>query len=93
MCTVGSTIALIGASLVWEGLDEAGTADPAIGGKKRKNGEPLLDLKDRLILARFAQDLEQARAAHAALAAVPPGDLAPAGPDIPALAQAAGFGD
>ena len=91
--TVGSIIVLIAKSLVWEGLDEGGTPDPAIGNKKRKNREPLLDLKDRLLLARFARDLGQARAAHAALAVVPPGDLAPAGPDIPALAQAAGFGD
>ena len=52
--TVGSTIALIAESLVWEGLDEGGTPDPAIGNKKRKNGEPLLDLKDRLLLALFA---------------------------------------
>ena len=77
---------------MWQGLNEDGSPDPAINNKKRKNREPLLD---HLLLARFAQDLEKARAAHrahAARAAVPPGDLAPAGPDIPALAQAAGFG-
>ena len=89
---IGSTTALVAQSLVWEGLDDGGTQDPAVS-RKRKNGEPLLDLRDWVLLAGFGQDLEKAQAAEAAAAVAPAGDRVPAGPKITALAQAAGYGD
>ena len=49
-------------------MAEDGTQDPAIN-RKTKNGEPLLDLRERILLAEFAQGVEKARSVEAAAAA------------------------
>ena len=81
-------------SLVWEGLGEDGTPDPAVG-RTTKNGEPLIHWKERVLLAGFAQVLEKAQSVEAAAVAAkgPAGCQVAARPDILALAKAAGYGD
>ena len=90
VAVVGSTAPQIAASLVWEGPGDNGTQDPAVS-RLRRNGEPLLDLQERILLAGFAQGLEKAWKAEVATQGPEEGQVA-AGPGIQALAQAAGYG-
>ena len=84
VATVGSTAPQIAASLVWEGMGDGGTPDPYVG-RLRKNGEPLVDMRERFLLAGFAQGLGKAQKAEAAAAPArgPEEGQGAAGPDIP----------
>ena len=91
----GSTVTAA-ESLKWEGLDSNGHAqhDCTV---RAKNGEAMLVLRDRGILARWGQKLQAAKdeadktaaAAAAAAAKEVPADQ---GPDVDALALASGYG-
>ena len=86
-------------SLKWEGLDFNGHGqhDSTVGAK---NGEAMLILRDRSILARWGQKLQAAKDDAAGAAAATAADAtaaakeAPAdqGPDVAALALASGYG-
>ena len=53
VATVGSTGPEIAVTLVWKGMGNDGTQNPYIG-RVRRNGEPLLNMKERFLLAGFA---------------------------------------
>ena len=89
--TLASTTQVIAGALLSEGLNANGHADAA-SGITMKNGEPMLVLKDRFMLATFAKALNAARSIAKDNAKDPDGVAVEAGPDIPALAQAAGYG-
>ena len=86
-------------TLKWEGLDSHGHVqqDCAV---TAKNGESLLALRDRSVLARWGQKLQVAKDDAARAAAAAAADAAAAakevpvdqGPDVAALAQASGYG-
>ena len=92
--TVGPSAKDIAENLLWEGLGGSGHVNQD-SGVTAKNGEPILVLKDRFLLAAFKKAIDAARAQQAkedaAAAAAQPAE-ADSGPDIPALAQAAGYG-
>ena len=84
-------------ALLWEGLGANGHVNPGTG-VTAKNGEPLLVLKGRFMLAAFMKALTattdvNAKEAAAATAAADKDPEADAGPNIQALVQAAGYGD
>ena len=95
----GSDVSAIAESLKWEGLDSHGhmQVDCAV---TAKNGESLLILRDRCILAKWGQKLQAAKddaardaaAAAADAAAVAKENPVDQGPGVHALAQASGYG-
>ena len=96
----GSSAPGVAQALLWEGLNSNGHVSPDTN-VTAKNGEPLLVLRDQFMLATFAKTLESAGDATAkdAATAAAAADAAAKdqgvddGPDIPALALAAGYGD
>ena len=86
-------------SLKWEGLDSHGHVQQD-GAVTAKNGESLLALRDRSILARWGQKLQVAKDDAARAAAAAAADAAAAakevpvdqGADVAALAPASGYG-
>ena len=79
-----------------EGLNSNGHVSP-VTDVTAKSGEPKLILRDRFMLAALAKTLQSAREAVAKDAAVATAaandQVVDKGPDIPALAEAAGYGD